>query len=102
MDELRKITAIVRIVALPDVKLRLQAIQVPGVTISEVSGYGEHANFLRSDWTDRYACVEVYVSADRVDEIVRSISEAARSGASGDGIVVIEKVERIYRVHTSS
>ena len=102
VGELRKITAIVRLVALPDVKNRLQAIQVPGVTISEVTGYGEHLNLWRHDWTDEYARVEVYVSEDRVDEIARAISEAACSGTPGDGIIVIEKVERIYRVHTSS
>lgn len=48
--EFRKITAIVRTFRLEKVEERLRQIGVRGISVSNVKGYGEHANFLARDW----------------------------------------------------
>ena len=44
------------------------------------------------------ACLEVVVSDARVDEIVRALSTAARTGRIGDGKVFIYNVEDVIRI----
>lgn len=46
-----KITAVVRRMVLETVEQRLQAIGVPGITVSHVKGYGEYKDFYARDWS---------------------------------------------------
>lgn len=100
--EIRKITAIFRGEVLEAVEHRLQQLRVPGVTITQVKGYGAYANFSRRDWLVTHARVEIFVGRDRADEIAWAIVEAAHSGMAGDGIVVVSPVESILRIRTKT
>lgn len=97
---LRKVTAIVRCGVVEAVEKRLKAMHVPGISVMKVKGYGEYADFFRSDWLCNHARLEVFCSQLRADEIAKTICEAACSGEPGDGIVAILPVEAIYRVRT--
>ena len=44
--------------------------------------------------------VEVVCEDDAVDTVVETISNAARTGQPGDGIVIVSDVERVTRVRT--
>lgn len=44
--------------------------------------------------------VEVVCDDDTVDAIVETVSNAARTGQPGDGIIIVSDVERVTRVRT--
>ena len=95
--ELKKIIAIIRRDALESVENRLQRIGVPGVSISQVKGYGEYADFINQQLT-RNARIEIFTNEDKVEGIVETIMDAAQTKAQGDGLVAVESVSRIWRI----
>ncbi len=48
--DFRKVTAIIRPDSLEKVEKALQALSVPGVSVTKVKGFGEYANFYEPDW----------------------------------------------------
>jgi len=100
--ELRRIVAIIRGSALEKVEEQLRQLGVRGVTVFPVKGYGEYANLYRADWMVNNARIEIFSVAERVDAIVTTILDAAHSGTSGDGLVAVMPVEKLYRVRTKS
>ncbi len=88
-----KVTAIVRLSMLERVEDRLQDLQVPGISVTKVKGYGEYANFFRPDWMVEHARIEIFLHSARADEVARAIADAARTGGSGDGLVAVLPVE---------
>lgn len=95
---LKKVTAIIRCSSLEEVEEALQNIHVPGLSITQVVGFGEYANLFRHDWTSRHARIEMFVDESRVESIVRVIRNVAHSGGAGDGIVAVLPVEHLYRI----
>lgn len=95
-----KVTAIIQMDKIEQVEEQLKAINVPGISISKVKGYGEYANFYTPDWTSTYARLEVFTSKYRVDVIAKTIIDAAHTGLATDGIVVVSPVEKILKIKT--
>jgi nitrogen regulatory protein P-II 1 len=95
-----KVTAIVRTVALENVEQHLKTINVPGISVTKVKGYGEYKNFFRHDWVIEYARIEIFLQRKRADEVVRTIVDAAQTGQPGDGLVAILPVESLYRIRS--
>jgi len=98
--EFCKVTAIVRPGVLEKVEQALQALSVPGVSVTKVKGYGEYANFYTPDWMLTHALVEVFIGQHRAEEVARAIMEAAHTGMEGDGIVAVLPVESVYHIRT--
>ena len=44
--------------------------------------------------------IEVVVEDDRVEDVVRSIADAARTGEIGDGKIFISPVDSVVRIRT--
>ncbi|MDE3150692.1 MAG: P-II family nitrogen regulator [Gemmatimonadota bacterium] len=93
-----KVTAIVRGLALERVEQQLEQLGVPGVTVTQVRGFGEYRDFFRHDWTVGHARLELYVPQGDADRYVAAILEAARTGEPGDGIVTVAPVESVIRI----
>ncbi|HHS83822.1 MAG TPA: P-II family nitrogen regulator [Gammaproteobacteria bacterium] len=98
----RKVTAIIRRDALEKVERKLQQIGVQGISVTRVKGYGEYADFYARDWMTSYARIEIFTTAEKVDGIAEAIMDAAHVGLSGDGIVAVLPVEKLYRIRTKS
>ena len=102
---MKKIEAIIQPSKLDSVKEALIALGVEGMTASEVRGHGRqkgHREIYRGreynvDLLPKVK-LEVVVSDTRVDEIVRALSTAARTGRIGDGKVFIYNVEDVIRI----
>ena len=85
----------------------LNSIGITGMTISEVKGYGRqkgHTEIYRGaeyvvDFIPKIK-IEIVVGADRVDEVVDKVREAANTGKIGDGKIFVVPVERVVRVRT--
>jgi nitrogen regulatory protein P-II 1 len=102
---MKKIEAIIQPSKLDSVKDALIAIGVEGMTASEVRGHGRQKGH-REVYRGREYNVdllpkvklEVVVSDARVDEIVRALSAAARTGRIGDGKIFVYTLDEVIRI----
>ena len=104
---MKKIEAIIQPSKLDDVKEALNNINIKGMTISEVKGYGRqkgHKEIYRgAEYTVDFipkVKLEIIVEASLVDEVVEKIRDAASSGKIGDGKIFVLPVEEAIRVRT--
>jgi nitrogen regulatory protein PII len=104
---MKRIDAIIKPFKLDQVKDRLTAMGVQGLTVSEVKGFGRqkgHTELYRGAeyMVDLVPKVQlsVLVDDDRVDEIVEAIADSARTGKIGDGKIFVHAVEEIVRIRT--
>ncbi len=100
--EYRKVTAIVRSNLLEKIEKELICSGVSGISIAEVSGYGEYHNFYKRDMMSNHARIEIFCKTSEADAIARCIMDAAHIGQAGDGIVAVLPVEKVYRIRTKS
>jgi nitrogen regulatory protein P-II 1 len=100
---MKKIEAIIQPFKLDEVKEALQAIGIEGMTISEVRGHGRQKGHKEVYRGQEYTVdllpkvkIELVVSDSRVDDVTRTVVQAARTGKIGDGkIFVIDVIEAI-------
>lgn len=100
--ELRKVTAIIRSSSLQQVEERLQVMNVRGMSVSNVKGYGEYANFFTHDWQVTHSRIEIFTEKSNAEKIARAIMETAHSGKSGDGFIAILPVEKLFCIRTGA
>ncbi len=98
--EYKKVNAIINPLMLEKVDTALRDMQVPGMTVTQVKGYGEYHNFYQPDMMCKHASIEIFCNASEADAIARCIVNAAHIGQPGDGIVAITAVEEIFCVRT--
>ncbi len=104
---MKKIEAIIKPFKLDDVKEALNEIGIQGMTISEVKGYGRqkgHKEIYRGaeyvvDFIPKVK-IELVIAAERVDEVTKTIRDAANTGKLGDGKIFVSPVEQAIRVRT--
>ena len=104
---MKKIEAIIKPFKVDAVKEALNGINIKGMTISEVKGYGRqkgHKEIYRGaeyvvDFIPKVK-MEIIVDAAQVDEVVECIRQAANTGKIGDGKIFVLPVEEVVRVRT--
>jgi len=101
------IKTIVRPNKMEDVKEALEKLNVSGMTVSEVRGYGKqkgHSAVYRGkeykvDLVPKLQ-LEIVVPDDIVQDVIRAVIAAARTGEIGDGRVFVLPVGESYRIRT--
>ena len=63
--ELRKVTAIIRSSSQEQVEGRLQGMNVKGMSVGHVKGYGEYANFFTHDWQVTHSRIEIFTEKSK-------------------------------------
>ncbi|CAB4781099.1 MAG: P-II family nitrogen regulator [Actinomycetes bacterium] len=104
---MKLVVAILKPFKLDDVKERLKALNVSGMTITEAQGFGRqrgHTEVYRGaeyevDFVPKLK-LEVLIDDAQVDEVVEAIVSAANTGKIGDGKVWVVPVEQAVRVRT--
>lgn len=104
---MKKIEAIIKPFRLDEVKEALSKLGLKGMTLTEVKGYGRqrgHTEIYRGseyvvDFIPKVK-LEIIVEAQRVEEVVACIREAANTGKIGDGKIFVLPVEQVIRVRT--
>ena len=107
MPPMKRIDAIIKPFKLDEVKARLEAIGVRGVTVMEVKGFGRqkgHAELYRGaeyvvDFLPKVQ-VSILVADDQVDPTVEAIVGGARTGRIGDGKIFISSLDDVVRIRT--
>ena len=96
----KKISAIVRSEQLEAVEKRLQQLRVPGISVTEMKGFGEYANFFRRDWFSREVKIELFLCEEDVDSVVHAIVETAQTGTAGDGLIAVLPIDSVVQIRT--
>ncbi|MFA6913573.1 MAG: P-II family nitrogen regulator [Endomicrobiia bacterium] len=104
---MKKVSAIIKPHMVEDVKNALKAIDVNGLTKSNVEGFGKqggHKEIYRSkEYCVQFvvkAKIEVIVQDEMVDKVIDVIIKTTRSGEIGDGKIFVYPVERVIRIRT--
>ena len=104
---MKKIEAIIQPFKFDDVKEALTQAGVEGMTITEVKGFGRqkgHKEIYRgSEYTVDVlpkVKIEVVAGDDKIEAIVKTIMETAKTGKIGDGKVFVTPVDNAYRIRT--
>ena len=102
-----KIEAIIKPFKLDDVKEALNNIGIQGMTVSEVKGYGRQKGHKEIYRGAEYAVdfipkikIEIVLDADRAEQVVAAIQEAAKTGKIGDGKIFVIPIKQAMRVRT--
>jgi nitrogen regulatory protein P-II 1 len=104
---MKKIEAIIKPFKLEDVKEALAEMDITGMTVSEVKGYGRqqgHSELYRGaeyivDFIPKIK-LEVAVSDDSVDKVIDTITKTARTGKIGDGKIFVSDISKVVRIRT--
>ncbi|MBL9169776.1 MAG: P-II family nitrogen regulator [Verrucomicrobiales bacterium] len=104
---MKKLEAIIKPFKLDDVKEALAAVGVEGMTVTEVKGFGRqkgHTEIYRgSEYTVDFLPkikLELVVADNVVDDAVKAIVKAAKTGKIGDGKVFVSPIENAIRIRT--
>jgi nitrogen regulatory protein P-II 2 len=104
---MKLIIAIIKPFKLNDVREALSGLQVSGMTVTEVKGYGRqkgHTEIYRgAEYTVNFLPkirIEVAVSTELADKAVESITAAARTGQIGDGKIFVASLDHAVRIRT--
>jgi nitrogen regulatory protein P-II 1 len=104
---MKKIEAIIKPFKLDDVKEALNAMNIQGMTVSEVKGYGRqkgHKEIYRgAEYTVDFipkVKIEVVLEAKMVKKTIDTIIKAASTGKVGDGKIFVYPVEEAIRIRT--
>ena len=102
---MKKIEAIIQPHKIDDVKDALVGIGIDGMTISEVRGHGRQKGHTEVYRGQEYKIdllpkvkVEMVVSSDRSDDVIKALSAAARTGKIGDGKIFVSDVAEAIRI----
>jgi nitrogen regulatory protein P-II 1 len=102
---MKKIEAIIQPFKMEDVKEALKGIGVDGMTITEVRGHGRQKGHKEIYRGQEYQVdllpkvkVEMVVPDARVEEVIGTLTSAARSGKIGDGKIFVLPVEEAIRI----
>ena len=104
---MKMITAIIKPFKLDEVREALSEINVQGITVTEVKGFGRqkgHTELYRGaeyivDFLPKTK-IEIAVDDAIVEQVIEAIEQAARTGKIGDGKIFVSNLEQVVRIRT--
>ena len=104
---MKLVTAVLRPEMLVKVREALCDVDIPGMTVSEVKGFGKqkgHTELYRgTEFTVEFVPkvkLEIAISQKNLDLLIKTISDIARSGQKGDGKIFVTDIEKVVRIRT--
>jgi nitrogen regulatory protein PII len=104
---MKLIKAIIRPNKVDEVKDALEKIQIAGMTVTEVRGHGKQKGHTAVYRGQEYNVsllpkmeIEVVLPDSIVDDAVKAIIGAARTGEIGDGRIFVIPVDESYKIRT--
>ena len=104
---MKKVEAIIQPFKLEPVKEALHGLSVEGMTVTEVKGFGRQKGIrevyrgmeYQVDFLPKVK-IEIVVPDDKVQTIVDTVVEKARTGRIGDGKIFVYPVGEVVRIRT--
>ena len=104
---MKLVIAIIKPSRLEEVRQALNSLDVHGMTVTEVKGYGRQKGHSEIYRGTEYAVhflpklkIEIAVEDTQSDAIVSAIRESAQTGRIGDGKIFVLNVEEAIRIRT--
>jgi nitrogen regulatory protein PII len=104
---MKLVVAVIKPFKLDEVKEALEGVGVQGMTVSDARGYGRQHGHTEAYRGAEYQVallpktrIEVAVDDALVDDVVKAIVGAARTGSIGDGKVWVVPSEQVVRIRT--
>ena len=105
---MKKIEAIIKPFKLDEVKEALSEININGMTVTEVKGYGRqkgHTELYRGaeyniDFLPKIK-VEIVIEDQKLLSVIEIIKKTANTGKIGDGKIFIYNIEKAIRIRTN-
>ncbi|WP_434777769.1 P-II family nitrogen regulator [Neisseria sp. Ec49-e6-T10] len=104
---MKKIEAIIKPFKLDDVREALTELNIAGLTVTEVKGFGRQKGHTEIYRGAEYAVdflpkvkIELVVADDLVERAIEKIVEVAKTGKIGDGKIFVLPVENVIRIRT--
>lgn len=106
---MKLIKCIIRSSKVDEVREALEKASLSGMTLSEVRGHG-HQKGHKAIYRGREyevslvpkAMIEMAVSDDLVDDVIRIVMKAARTGDVGDGRIWVMAIDEGYNIRTAA
>ncbi len=104
---MKLVIAYIRPEVLPDVKCRLFSKEIYSMSITNILGAGQQKGY-----TEMYRGVQTEVNLlkklrlelglpdEKVDDAMAAISEGARTGHEGDGVIFVQDISTSLRIRT--
>jgi nitrogen regulatory protein P-II 1 len=104
---MKQITCVIKPFKLDEVREALADVNVTGLTVTEVKGFGRqkgHTELYRGaeyvvDFLPKVK-IEVVVPNTQVEGAIDAIVKSARTGKIGDGKIFVTAVEQVVRIRT--
>ena len=104
---MKLVIAIIKPSRLEEVRQALNSLDVHGMTVTEVKGYGRqkgHTEIYRgAEYVVNFLPklrIEIAVASDVADKAVEVITANARTGQIGDGKIFVTPIDRALRIRT--
>jgi nitrogen regulatory protein PII len=104
---MKMVMAVIKHFKLDDVKDALSQAGIQGMTVTEVKGFGRQKGHIEvyrgSSYEVRFIPklkIEIAVSDEKLEEVVKIIQKAAHTGEIGDGKIFIYDLKDIVRIRT--
>ncbi|MFW6029913.1 MAG: P-II family nitrogen regulator [Halanaerobiales bacterium] len=104
---MKKVEAIVRPSKLDILIDRLEGAGVTGMNITEVKGYGTQKGHAETYRGVTYHIrlrnklkIEVVISDDKLEDVIKVITDSAQTGEVGDGKIFVSAIEDTIRIRT--
>lgn len=106
-DLMKLVTVIIKPFKLEEVREALSNINITGLTVTEVKGFGRqkgHAELYRgAEYTINFlpkVKIEIGILDDQLDDVISAITKAAHTGKIGDGKIFVTALESAIRIRT--
>ena len=104
---MKLIMAVIKPSKLEDVRTALSGLGIAGMTVSEVQGFGRqggHTEIYRGAEYEIHFVpktkIEIAVTDDMAEPVIRAITESANSGKIGDGKIFVYDISQAVRIRT--
>ena len=104
---MKLVVAIIKPSRIEDVRQALNALDVHGMTVTEVKGYGRQKGHSEIYRGTEYAVhflpklkMEIAVDDAQVEAVSTAIKDSAQTGRIGDGKIFVSNVEEVVRIRT--
>ncbi len=104
---MKLVTVIIKPFKLEEVREALSNINVTGLTVTEVKGFGRqkgHAELYRgAEYTVNFlpkVKIEIAILDEQFDEVINTIIQSAHTGKIGDGKIFVTELQSVIRIRT--
>jgi len=97
---MKRISIIVPIECLEKLEACLRGTGVHGLTVSEVKGFGGHANFFHRNLKVSNVRVDIYAGEKKAEAIIATVVNFRSDNYTPAGILAVESVEQLVSLYS--